>query len=704
MFMKILSISSMLINFLGAAEVKEPKAKKVPKILKMHEDTRTDNYYWMGKKTDKAVIAHLKSENAYLAAKMKHTKDLQEKLYKEMRARIKEDDQSVPYKFKDYNYFTKMELNKEYPIYCRRNNSPDSKEEVVLDVNILGKGLDFIKVTKAEFHPDQNLMAYGVDKKGDRIFTVFFKDLKSGKILPNKIENITANFTWAESGKFLFYAKQDPKTLRSHKIFRYDFVKNTHELIFEEKDEKFDTYIYKTQARNYLFIANNSTLSSEIRFAKATDPLATFNLINPREPNLEYDVHDGGDRLFVRTNWNATNFKVMEVNLEKPTKENWKEVIAHRKDVFIDSLEIFKNHLVLTERQKGLTQVNVMNRLKLSDSAYINFPDAAYTVELAENAEYDTSTIRYNFVSMNRPNSVYDYDIAKKQSVLLKERIVPTYDSNQYVSERLYAPTHDGLSLPISLVYKNGLKKDKSAPLLVYGYGSYGISVDPFFSTTNVSLLDRGFVFAIIHIRGGSEMGRQWYDDGKFFKKKNSFLDFISGTEYLIAQGYADPKKVYANGGSAGGLLMGAVMNLRPELYHGIIADVPFVDVLTSMLDSSLPLTTGEYEEWGNPNNKDYYDYMKSYSPYDNVTEKDYPHLLVTTGLNDSQVPYWEPAKWVSKLRELRSNKTKLLLMKIEMEVGHGGKSGRFEYLRDEALSHAFLLELSGKNDNKQIN
>lgn len=704
MFMKILSISSMLINFLGAAEVKEPKAKKVPKILKMHEDTRTDNYYWMGKKTDKAVIAHLKSENAYLAAKMKHTKDLQEKLYKEMRARIKEDDQSVPYKFKDYNYFTKMELNKEYPIYCRRNNSPDSKEEVVLDVNILGKGLDFIKVTKAEFHPDQNLMAYGVDKKGDRIFTVFFKDLKSGKILPNKIENITANFTWAESGKFLFYAKQDPKTLRSHKIFRYDFVKNTHELIFEEKDEKFDTYIYKTQARNYLFIANNSTLSSEIRFAKATDPLATFNLINPREPNLEYDVHDGGDRLFVRTNWNATNFKVMEVNLEKPTKENWKEVIAHRKDVFIDSLEIFKNHLVLTERQKGLTQVNVMNRLKLSDSAYINFPDAAYTVELAENAEYDTSTIRYNFVSMNRPNSVYDYDIAKKQSVLLKERIVPTYDSNQYVSERLYAPTHDGLSLPISLVYKNGLKKDKSAPLLVYGYGSYGISVDPFFSTTNVSLLDRGFVFAIIHIRGGSEMGRQWYDDGKFFKKKNSFQDFISGTEYLIAQGYADPKKVYANGGSAGGLLMGAVMNLRPELYHGIIADVPFVDVLTSMLDSSLPLTTGEYEEWGNPNNKDYYDYMKSYSPYDNVTEKDYPHLLVTTGLNDSQVPYWEPAKWVSKLRELRSNKTKLLLMKIEMEVGHGGKSGRFEYLRDEALSHAFLLELSGKNDNKQIN
>lgn len=704
MFMKILSISSMLINFLGAAEVKEPKAKKVPKILKMHEDTRTDNYYWMGKKTDKAVIAHLKSENAYLAAKMKHTKDLQEKLYKEMRARIKEDDQSVPYKFKDYNYFTKMELNKEYPIYCRRNNSPDSKEEAVLDVNILGKGLDFIKVTKAEFHPDQNLMAYGVDKKGDRIFTVFFKDLKSGKILPNKIENITANFTWAESGKFLFYAKQDPKTLRSHKIFRYDFVKNTHELIFEEKDEKFDTYIYKTQARNYLFIASNSTLSSEIRFAKATDPLATFNLINPREPNLEYDVHDGGDRLFVRTNWNATNFKVMEVNLEKPTKENWKEVIAHRKDVFIDSLEIFKNHLVLTERQKGLTQVNVMNRLKLSDSAYINFPDAAYTVELAENAEYDTSTIRYNFVSMNRPNSVYDYDIAKKQSVLLKERIVPTYDSNQYVSERLYAPTHDGLSLPISLVYKNGLKKDKSAPLLVYGYGSYGISVDPFFSTTNVSLLDRGFVFAIIHIRGGSEMGRQWYDDGKFFKKKNSFLDFISGTEYLIAQGYADPKKVYANGGSAGGLLMGAVMNLRPELYHGIIADVPFVDVLTSMLDSSLPLTTGEYEEWGNPNNKDYYDYMKSYSPYDNVTEKDYPHLLVTTGLNDSQVPYWEPAKWVSKLRELRSNKTKLLLMKIEMEVGHGGKSGRFEYLRDEALSHAFLLELSGKNDNKQIN
>jgi oligopeptidase B len=678
-----------------AEDFKAPIAEKIPTKLKKHHDVRIDNYFWMKERKNPKVLAHLKAENAYTEEVMKETKSLQENLYQEMRSRIKEEDVSVPYKRGDYLYYTKILKGQEYNVFCRKKNAPGASEETLLDVNELGKGKDFIRVTPPLFHFNQELFAYAVDVKGDRVFTIFFKDMKTGKNLDQKIENVSDNFIWAESGKTLFYARPDPKTLRSNKIYQYDVEKKNSKLVFEEKDEKFEAAVYKTLARKFIFIASNSTLSSEVRFIPSDKPNAKFQVISPREKDLEYSVEDGGDHFYINTNWQAKNFRLMEVEAREPQKKNWKEVIPHRTDVLIEGVEVFKDFLVVSERSKGLTQINVIKKGG-KEGRYISFPDPAYAVGLDQNAEYETKTIRYNFDSMNRPFSVFDFDVEKNQSTLLKEKEVPGYKSDDYASERVFANASDGTQIPISLVYKKGLKKNASAPLLVYGYGSYGISTDPYFSSVRVSLLNRGFVFAIIHARGGSEMGRAWYDDGKFFKKKNTFTDFIAGTEYLINQKYADPKKVYANGGSAGGLLMGAIINLRPELYHGVVAEVPFVDVLTTMLDSSLPLTTGEYEEWGNPNDKKYYDYMKSYSPYDNVQALNYPNLLVTTGLNDSQVSYWEPAKWVSKIREMRTDQTKLLLMKIEMDVGHGGKSGRFEYLREEALKYAFILKLNG--------
>ncbi|MBY0414311.1 MAG: S9 family peptidase, partial [Bdellovibrionales bacterium] len=615
----------------------------------------------------------------------------------EMRSRIKEEDQSVPMKKGDYLYYSKTLKDHEYPIYCRKKNVEGSTEEILVDVNELGKGFDTINVPFPGLHFEQNLMAYAVDTKGDRIFNIYFKDLKTGKLLDQKIEHVTENFVWAEAGRVLYYVKHDPTTLRANQVFKYDLDTKNNILIYEEKDEKFEVMVYKTEARHFIFITSNSTLSSEVRFALASDLKAKFKVISPREKNLEYRVSDGVEDLYILTNWNAKNFRVMKVGASNPEKKNWQEVIAHRGDVFIEGLDVFKDYLSISERSKGLTQINVLKRKDLI-GCYINFPDAAYTVSAGGSLEYDNKLIRYEFESMNRPSSVFEFDVEKKESKLLKEKMIPTYDSSKYTSERVFAMATDGTQIPVSIVYKKGLNKDGSAPLFVYGYGSYGMSTDPYFSSARVSLLDRGFVFAIIHVRGGSEMGRGWYDDGKFFKKKNTFSDFISGTEFLTKEKYADPRKVFANGGSAGGLLMGAIVNMRPDLYRGVIADVPFVDVVTTMLDSSLPLTTGEYEEWGNPNNKKYYEYMKSYAPYDNVSAQDYPNLLVTTGLNDSQVPFWEPTKWVSKIRELRTDKSKLLLMKIEMDVGHGGKSGRFEYLRDEALSYAFIFKILGIN------
>ena len=694
-------IAFLLFTFLDfnlmATSIQAPLAQKHATILKKHGDTRIDNYFWMKDKSNPKVIDHLKAENAYTEAMMSDTKDLQIKLFDEMKARIKEEDETVPYKYGGYLYYTRTQKGDEYSIYCRKKDSPGSVEQILLNVNTMAAGKDFIRVSFPRFHSNEQLFAYSVDTKGDRVFTIFFKDMNTGLVLDQKIENVTSNFIWAESGKVLFYAKQDPKTLRSNKIYKYDFETGKHKLVYEEKDEKFNVGVYKTQANKHIFISSDSSLSSEVQYIPADKPNSKFKLIAKRQKDVEYTVIDGSDRFYVLTNWNAKNSRVMEINLLDTSKKKWTEVVAHRPDVYIDGLDVFKDYIVLSERSNGLQKINVLKKGQ-KDGTYISFPDPAYTVELDTNAEYDTDKIRYYFISMNRPYSVYDFDIEKNVSKILKEKEVPTYNSSNYTSERVFATATDGTKIPVSIVYKNSTKKDGTAPLLVYGYASYGASSDPYFSSVRVSLLDRGFVYAIIHARGGQEMGREWYDDGKFFKKKNSFTDFIAGTEFLVKEKYGNPKKVYANGGSAGGLLMGAIMNMRPDLYDGIIADVPFVDVLTTMLDSSLPLTTGEYEEWGNPNKKDYYEYMKSYSPYDNVTQKAYPNLFVTTGLNDSQVPFWEPTKWVQKIRDLRTDKSKLLLMKVELDVGHGGKSGRFEYLHEEALSYAFILKLSQKN------
>lgn len=672
----------------------EPFAQKNPKKMEVHGDERIDNYFWLKDKKNENVLEYLKSENAYTQNLMKDTKELQEKLYQEMRKRIKEEDQSVPYKKGNYFYYSKVQKGEEYPIYCRKKDLK-SEEEILVNVNDLAKGKDFIRVTPPNIHPSEQLASYAVDMKGDRVFTIFFKDLKKNVVLDQKIENVTSNQTWSEAGRILFYTKQDPQTLRSNKIFRYDLDTGSHTQVFEEKDEKFETHVYKSLSKKFIMIASSSTLSSEVRFAPAKNPEASFKVFLPREKKHEYGMDDRGDGFVIRTNWKARNFRIMGAAYDAASKNNWKEILPHRSNVFVEELDVFKDHLVVGERQNGLIQMLVLKHGQKTGD-YIKFPDPAYVVSIGQNAEFETSFVRYNFESLNRPTSVFDFNTETKKSVLLKEDIVLGYDSTQYISERIFASAKDGSKIPISLVYKKGFKKDGASPLLVYGYGSYGASSDPYFNGNIVSLLDRGFVYAIAHVRGGSEMGRAWYENGKFLKKKNTFRDFIDVTEFLAKNNYADPKKLYAMGGSAGGLLMGAIINMRPDLYHGVVAEVPFVDVVTTMLDSSLPLTTGEYEEWGNPNDKKYYKYMLSYSPYDNVKKANYPNLLVTTGLNDSQVSYWEPSKWVAKLREMRTDKSKLLMLKIEMEVGHGGKSGRFEYLRDEALSYAFLLKLAG--------
>ena len=690
---KCLFFVLMILHSQSGLLAKEPNATKKAHILKKHGDQRIDNYFWLKNKSSPEVLDYLKSENAYTKEVMSDTEKLRDSLYLEMRARIKEEDTSVPYKKGDYEYFYKTIKNEQYPVYLRRSLVRKDAEEILLDVNQMAKGYDSFHVTQPDFYEDQEIFAYAVDTKGDRVNTIYFKDQKSGKILDQKIENVTGDFVWAKSKKIIFYTKQDPKTLRSEKVFRYDLETKKSTLIYVEKDEKFEVGIYKTLADKFIYITINSSLTSEIRYLNSENPTGQFKIFQKRQKDVIYGVSENDQNFFITTNDKARNFRIMQTDFGHTGKIHWKELVPHRPDVLIEGLLVFKDYYVISERSNGLTQIQVRKSGETTGH-YIDFLDPAYTVALSRNEDYQASFVRYEFESMNRPSSIFDFTFETKKSELKKEKEVIGYQSDNYMSKRMMATAKDGTKIPISLVYSKKLALDGTNPLFVYGYGSYGMSTDPYFSSARVSLLDRGFVFAIIHVRGGSEMGRYWYEDGKFLKKKNTFTDFIDGTEFLLKEKMGSPSKVFANGGSAGGLLMGAVMNIRPDLYTGIIADVPFVDVVTTMLDSSLPLTTGEYEEWGNPNDKQYYDYMKSYSPYDNVTVQDYPHLLVTTGLNDSQVSYWEPAKWVAKLRELRSNQSKLLLLKIEMEVGHGGKSGRFEYLKEEAFSDAFIFKI----------
>ncbi len=684
-----------------------PVAAKEPYEMVAHGDKRIDNYYWMKLSDDQKnateldaqtqkVVDYLNSENTYKDDLLSHTNGLQDKLYNEIIGRIKQTDMSVPYKKNGYYYLTRYEEGKEYPIHSRKKDNLENEEEILLNVNELAEGFNYYAVGGRSISPNNKILAYGEDTLSRRIYNVKFKDLETGELLDEVIENTTGGVVWANDNKTVFYTRKDD-ALRSYKIFKHKLgtpVSQDVE-IFHEKDETFGTFVYKTKSQKYIVIGSYATLSNEYKYVSADSPDDAFTMFQPRERNLEYSISHFEDKWYVYTNKDgAKNFKLMSCPENATTKENWKDVIAHRDDVLLEGMDIFKDYLVLSERIEGITQLRVIpNEGK---EYYIDFEDEAYLTYTTTNLEFDTENLRLGYTSLTTPNSTYDFNMKSKEKTLLKQQeVVGDFDPSLYKSERIMATARDGVKVPISLVYKKGLKKDGNAPCLLYGYGSYGNSMDPYFSSVRLSLLDRGFVFAIAHIRGGQEMGRQWYEDGKFFKKKNTFTDFIDCGKHLVANKYTSSDHLYGMGGSAGGLLIGAVINMEPELWNGVIAAVPFVDVVTTMLDETIPLTTGEYDEWGNPNEKDYYEYMKSYSPYDNVVAQDYPSMLVTTGYHDSQVQYWEPAKWVAKLRELKTDQNPLI-MYCDMEAGHGGASGRFKRYKETAMEYAFFLDLEG--------
>ncbi|MCS6807868.1 MAG: S9 family peptidase [Candidatus Kapabacteria bacterium] len=676
--------------------VKPPIARILPKMQTIHGETRTDNYFWLREKNNPDVIAYLEAENAYTEAMMQDTKELQEKLYQEMKSRIKETDLSVPYKQGEYMYYSRTVEGKQYAIYCRKKGSMEAPEQITLDLNVLAEGKQFLRLGVYSVSPNGKLLAYGLDVTGARRFTLFVKNLETGELLSDQIPETGASFAWANDNVTFFYNVYD-SSLRSYKILRHRLgtdPANDVE-VFHERDEKFDCYVSKTRSERYIIISTNSKMTGECWYLDANTPQQAFRCIEPRTNGHEYSVTHHDKHFVILTNDQAKNFRVMVAPLDKPSKKYWKEVIPHRPHVKIEDIDTFAKFWALSIRENGLTAIELYDVVSRK-SHRIGFPEQAYLAYVSTNPEYNTMTLRYGYTSLITPNSVYNYDVVNRTSVLLKQQEVPGgYNPEDYVVERLAAKSHDGVMIPLSLVYRKGLQKNGLNPTLLYAYGSYGISTEPTFNSNRISLLDRGFIYAIAHIRGGGEMGKQWYEDGKLLKKKNTFLDYIAAAEHLITQGYTNPQKLVANGGSAGGLLMGAVMNMRPDLFKAVHAAVPFVDVINTMLDASLPLTTAEYEEWGNPNEKHYYDYMKSYSPYDNITAQAYPALLLTTGLNDTQVPYWEPAKFCAKLRATKTD-TNMLLFKITMGVGHGGSSGRYDALRERAFEYAFFLKALG--------
>ncbi len=691
-------LGTFIVPFMMQSQtIQPPRPPKKPHKMEIHGHVRIDDYYWMNERDSKEVLDYLNAENAYTEAVLKHTKEFQESLFKEMVGRIKQTDLSVPYRLRGYYYYLRYDEGKEYPIYCRKKGSLEAVEEVMLDVNKLAEGQSYCDVVGLTVSPDNTLLAYGVDFVSRRKYTLFIKNIASGEVIEKTVENTDGSYVWANDNKTLFYDVKDDETLRSFKIRKH--ILGTPAIddvdVFEEKDETFGCYVYKSKSQEYIFINSYSTLTSEVRYLKASEPQGEFKILQPRERDHLYSAEHFEDHFYIGTNWNAKNFRLMKTPVNKTGKENWVEVIPHRNDVLMDGFEIFKNYLVLEERHNGLLQLHVKSWDGKVDYL-IDFAEPTYTVGLNINVDFDTEVLRYSYTSLITPHSVYDFNMRTRSKALLKQQeVLGGYDGRLYESKRLYATASDGTKIPISMVYKKGIKTDGNNPLLLYGYGSYGASMDVYFSSARLSLLDRGFIFAIAHIRGGQEMGRQWYEDGKLLKKKNTFTDFIACAEYLIAQKYTSPEHLYCMGGSAGGLLIGAVVNMRPDLFKGAIAQVPFVDVVTTMLDESIPLTTGEFDEWGNPKDKTYYEYMLSYSPYDNVRKQAYPNMLITTGYHDSQVQYFEPAKWVAKLRENNIGSTKILFF-CEMEAGHGGKSGRFQRLREVALEYAFLLDLEG--------
>jgi oligopeptidase B len=701
-------MENIVSKMFSKTDIIPPFAEKTPKTIVTHGDTMVDNYFWMrlsdeqknAQKPDeqtKKVLDYLNAENAYREKMMSHTDSFQNRLFEEIKGRIKQTDMSVPYKDNGYFYITRFEEGKEYPIHSRKKGSLDAQEEILLNVNNLAEGHEYYAVGGRTVSPDNKILAYSEDIVSRRQYTIRFKDLITGKNLDDVIPVTSGGITWGNDNKTIFYTKIDA-TLRSFKIYRHTLgtnVKND-QLIWHEKDETFSTFIYKTKSKKYLVIGSATTLSNEYQILEADNPTGKFRMFQPRERKLEYSIDHYGDSWYIHTNKDdAQNFKIMVTPETATSKENWKDLMPYDKNIFIEGIDLFKDHMVISERKGGITQLRI-RPWNGQDEHYVQFGEESYTTGTGINPDFETDLLRLDYTSLTTPNTTYDYNVkTKKLEKLKQQEVIGSFKAEDYVSERKMVKAQDGTMIPLSIVYKKGFKKDGSQPFLLYGYGSYGASMDPYFSSVRLSLLDRGFGFAIAHIRGGQEMGRQWYEDGKYLKKKNTFTDFIDCGDYLLNEKYVAKDKLFANGGSAGGLLMGAVMNMKPEIWKGIIAAVPFVDVINTMLDESIPLTTGEFDEWGNPKDKEYYAYMKSYSPYDNVDAKAYPATLVTTGYWDSQVQYWEPAKWVAKLREMKTDKNPLL-MYCNMDTGHGGASGRFRRFRETAMEYAFLLDLAG--------
>ena len=707
--MKILIIGFTAIIFMTSCTPKSdkeltkdilpPVATKKPVNLEKHGDIRIDDYFWMKERDHPEVIDYLERENDYYNKMTAHTKDFQKDLFEEMKGRIKEDDASVPYKNNGYWYYRRFETGKDYPLYCRKEGTQEAAEIIVFDNNKMAQGQSYFSQAGYSVSENNKVAAYGIDTVSRRQYTIRFKNLETGEIYPEEIENTTGGAVWANDNKTIYYSRKDEETLRSNQIFKHILGTDASEdeLVFEEKDETFYTYVYKTKSKKYIIIGSNSTLTSEFQYAPADNGTSEFELVQERTRGLEYAIAHYKDHFYIQTNKDgATNFKLVKAPDSNPSAENWVEIIPHREDVLLEDVEIFKDFLVISERSNGLNRIQI-KRWDKSAEYYLPFDNETYDAYPTTNVEFDTPILRYAYNALNTPASVIDFDMNTQEKTVLKEQEVlgGTFNKEDYTMERIWAPARDGVKIPVSIVYHKNTKKDGNAPLLQYAYGSYGSTTDPSFSSIRLSLLDRGFIYAIAHVRGGEYLGRQWYEDGKLLKKKNTFTDFTDVSRHLIDQEYTSADHLYAYGGSAGGLLMGAIVNMAPELYNGVIAAVPFVDVVTTMLDDTIPLTTGEYDEWGNPNEKEYYDYMKSYSPYDNAFAKAYPNIFVTTGYHDSQVQYWEPAKWVAKLRDMNESTNKILFH-INMDAGHGGASGRFEALKEVAEDYAFLLDLEG--------
>ena len=674
-------------------------AKQIPKELVAHNDVRIDNYFWLNDRENPEVIDYLEQENAYCDSKMKYTEQFQKDLFEEMKSRIKEDDQSVPYKYNGYWYIVKFETGKDYPIYFRRKEAIDAPDELLFDCNKMAEGQSYFKLSGISISPDNSKAAFALDTVGRRQYTIHIKDLKTNELFPERITNATGSSTWANDNNTLFYTSKNEQTLRSEKVLKHILgtgPKND-ELVYHEDDDTFNVSVHKSKSRQYIIIGSHSTLTNEYQILDANKPNDEFELFQERIRGLEYSISHFENHFYILTNLdNATNFKLMKTNIANTAIEHWEEVIPHRNNVMLEGIDIFKEFLVISERENGLNNIRI-KRWDNTDDYFLPFNKETYTAYTSTNIDFDTTILRYGYNSLTTPASIIDFEMVNKTKDIKKEQEVlgGKFNKNNYVSERIWATADDGTKIPMSIVHHKNTKKNKDTPLLIYAYGSYGHTIDPYFSTIRLSLLDRGFMYVIAHVRGGEYLGRPWYENGKLLLKKNTFTDFITCSRHLIDINYTSSNHLYAMGGSAGGLLMGSIINMEPNLYNGVVAQVPFVDVITTMLDNSIPLTTGEYDEWGNPNDLAYYNYIKSYSPYDNVTKQDYPNLLVIAGLHDSQVQYWEPAKWVAKLRTHKTNNT-LLLLKTNMDAGHGGASGRFESLKEDALEFAFLLDLEG--------